>query len=186
MASRWTLIKPDETAGELHDRLAGIGVDAVQAALDMYAGASDPQGTPQDDAESTTAPKLKKTDGLVRFDQDVRSVVNHIRGMTPWPGARVRFESRDGRWENVHLVRARPAEDPSSPMIAAGAIDARCHVAAGDGFVEILEIKPSSGRVMPWRGNDSTSPPAVKPEAGVFVELRHSPQRREQTSDGDS
>lgn len=151
LATRWTLIKPEETAGELHDRLAGVGVDAVQAALAMYADASDPQGTPQDDTEATTAPKLTKTDGLVRFDQSARAVANHICGMTPWPGARAKFESRDGRWENVHLLRARPSEDPSPATIAPGAIDARCYVAAGDGFVEILEVKPSSGRVMSWR-----------------------------------
>jgi methionyl-tRNA formyltransferase len=36
LLTRWTSIKPEETAGELHDRLARIGVDAVRAALDLY------------------------------------------------------------------------------------------------------------------------------------------------------
>ena len=151
LIARWTHIKPEETAGELHDRLAGIGTDAVQAALALYADAALPEGTPQDDAEATTAPKLRKSDGFVRFDQPGRNVASHICGMTPWPGASARFEATDGRWEDVQLMRARPAEDPSGPAMAPGTIDTRRHVAVADGFIEILEIKPSSGRVMSWQ-----------------------------------
>jgi methionyl-tRNA formyltransferase len=151
LVSRWTAIKPEETAGELHDRLAGVGVDAVEAALALYAGGAIPEGTPQDPAEVTSAPKLKKTDGYIRFDQSARSIANLICGMTPWPGAAAKFEARDGRWENVHLARARPAEGAPGESPVPGAIDARRYVGAIDGFVEILEIKPSSGRIMSWQ-----------------------------------
>ncbi len=151
LVTRWTTIKPEETAGELHDRLAGVGVDAVQAALDLYAADALPEGTPQDDREATKAMKLKKTDGRVRFDRSARDVANHICGMTPWPGASVTFEANDGRWETVQLNRARPAEDTSIPSIEPGTIDERLFVAVKDGFIELLEIKPSSGRIMPWQ-----------------------------------
>ena len=151
LVTRWTYIKPEETAGELHDRLAGVGVDAVEAALALCAGASIPEGTPQNDAEATRAPKLRKPDGVVRFDQSARSLAGHICGMTPWPGATAKFEARDGRWESVQLVRARPAGDPAIPTVTPGTIDARRFVAADDGFVELLEIKPSSGRIMSWQ-----------------------------------
>jgi methionyl-tRNA formyltransferase len=151
LASRWTLIKPEETAGELHDRLAGVGVDAVDAALALYADDATPEGTPQDDTEATTAPKLRKADGFVHFDRSAREVANLICGMTPWPGATARYEAAEGRWENVQLVRARVAEDASRPSQPPGTIDARRYVAAQDTFVEILEIKPSSGRIMTWQ-----------------------------------
>ncbi len=150
LASRWTALKPEETAEELHDRLAGVGVDAVRATIELFAGDAIPEGTPQNEAEATRAPKLKKSDGLIDFNRPARYVANHICGMTPWPGARARFESDDGRWEQVAITRARRAEDPTAPAIAPGTIDARRYVAAGAGFVEILEIKPSSGRVMSW------------------------------------
>ncbi len=150
LTTRWTEIKPEETAGELHDRLAGIGVDAVRAAFQLFEGDAIPDGEPQNEDEATYAPKLVKSDGVVSFDRSAVSVARHIHGMTPWPGARVRFQAGDGRWEKVTLCRARRAEDPSTPTIAPGTIDERRYVAARDGFVEILEIKPSSGRSMNW------------------------------------
>ena len=150
LLTRWTAIKPEETAGELHDRLAAIGVDAVDAALALHEGDALPEGTAQDENEASQAPKLKKSDGLVRFDRPAVDLARHICGMTPWPGAAARFQAADGRWEKVNITRARPAEDPSAPAIAPGTIDERRYVAARDGFVEILEIQPSSGRIMTW------------------------------------
>jgi len=158
LSSRWTYIKPEETAGELHDRLAGVGVDTVLAALEQFSGEAIPAGTPQNDAEVTLAPKLKKTDGVIDWHKPAFDVVSLIHGMTPWPGATARYESKDGRWEQVTVVRAREAEDPTiltnrssgGGRPASGTIDGRLYVSTKDGSVELLEIKPSSGRVMPW------------------------------------
>lgn len=150
LTTRCTAINPEETAGELHDRLAAIGVDAVRAAIPLFENGATPQGEPQDEHDVTLAPKLKKSDGYVRFDRSAADVVDHIHGMTPWPGATAKYESQDGRWEKLTIIRARQAEDPSKPTIEAGTIDGRCFVAAVDGFIEILEVQPSSGRIMPW------------------------------------
>jgi methionyl-tRNA formyltransferase len=150
LTTRWTYIKTDETAGELHDRLAGIGVDCMRAALDLFADGTVPDGTPQDEAAVSYAPKLCKADGHVRFDRPTIHVARHILGVTPWPGAAVRFQAADGRWENVALIRARSAEASSVPGVPPGTIDERRYVATQDGFLEILEIKPSSGRLMAW------------------------------------
>ena len=151
LSSRWTEIKEDESAGELHDRLAGIGVDAVQAALELYAGDALPVGTSQDESQVTPAPKLKKRDGWIDFDRPAVEVVRHIRGMTPWPGATARFEARDGRWEQVTLTQVRVAETPDKPTQTAGEIDSRLYVSTRSAFLELLELKPSSGRVMTWQ-----------------------------------
>src|SRR3990172_2587389 len=151
LVTRWTEIKPEETAGELHDRLAGIGVDAMKAAVELFEGETIPAGTPQEERDVALAPKLTKADGVVDFDRPAADVAHHICGMTPWPGASARFEAGDARWENVLLLRARRAQDPYAPSDLPGTIDARRYVAARDGFVEILEIKPSSGRSMTWQ-----------------------------------
>lgn len=152
LSSRWTQIKPEETAGELHDRLAVIGVDAVNAALQLYQDGAIPEGTPQNDQLASQAPKMKKKDGLIDFNRSTIEVTNHICGMTPWPGAIARFESRDKRWEDIIIIRARPAEDYSQNEVSLepGLIDSRRYVATSDGFIEILELKPSSGRMMSW------------------------------------
>ena len=153
LLSRWTSIKPEETAGALHDRLAAIGVDAVREALVLFEHDEQPTGTPQDPHEVTLAPKLVKRSGFVRFDRPVLSIVNHVHGMTPWPGASASYHSQDGRWEKVLLTRVRRADAPVAPdpsIHPAGAIDERLYVAAADGWLEVLELKPSSGREMTW------------------------------------
>lgn len=166
LVSRWTSIKPEETAGELHDRLAGIGVDAVSAALELYEQEDLPAGTPQDHSQATLAPKLLKSDGAIDFDQPAADVANHICGMSPWPGAAARFEGADGRWENVTILRARVAEiaadstaqapssdaaSPAAPPEPPGTFDYRRYITTQSGHVEVLEIKPSSSRAMSWQ-----------------------------------
>jgi len=151
LVTRWTDIKPEETAGELHDRLAGIGVDAMKAAIELFDAKTIPAGAPQNESGTSIAPKLTKADGLVNFDQPASKVAHHICGMTPWPGASAKFVSDAGRWEKVIFLRARRALDPYAPSDLPGTIDARRYVAASDGWVEILEIKPSSGRPMTWQ-----------------------------------
>ena len=116
----------------------------------LYEGGALPEGTPQDDSRATTAPKLTKRLGAIDFSRPVAEIVRHVCAMTPWPGARARFQSCEGRWEIVSVLRARKAEGGTRPTEPPGTIDARCRVAAADGYVEILELKPSSGRVMAW------------------------------------
>ncbi len=145
-----TPVSPGETAGELHDRLAEFGVQAVQGALGMCENGALPEGTTQNEDEATQAPKLKKSDGFVRFDRSAADVANHIRGMTPWPGAAARFEAADGRWEKVNINRVQPVVGPETPRVQPGVLDERLFAAVRDGFVEILELQPSSGRVMAW------------------------------------
>ncbi len=162
LTSCWTTIKPEETAGELHDRLACLGVDAVTNALTLIQSSdAAAAGKPQNDAQATKAPKLKKADGKIQFDRSTVSVVRHINSMTPWPGASTHFQSKDGRWEKVQIVRARRAEIAVGPTDPAGTINAAMHVATADAFVEILEIKPSSGRIMAWQ--DYVNGRRVKP-----------------------
>lgn len=165
---RETAIRPRETAAELHDRLADLGVDAVRSALEAceaqwVRGATEPRpaGAPQAETDATKAPKLQKSDGHVDFDRPAVAIANQILGMTPWPGARARYEASDGRYEDVLLLRAIACEKgedgrsdsagPTAAVIEPGVLDERLFVAAADGFVRILEIKPSSGRTISWQ-----------------------------------
>lgn len=151
LITRSTMIKPEETADELHDRLAAIGVDAVKATFELFEGGAEPPGVPQDETQSTKAPKLRKEHGLLHFDRPAAQVARHVRAMWSWPGASARFESASGRWENVQVARVHMAEPRERPSIAPGTLDARLYAACTDGFVELLEIKPASGPRMGWR-----------------------------------
>ncbi len=150
LTTRWTSPKPEETADELHDRLAGIAVDAITGAMELYAADPNPPGEPQDDAAATQAPKLRKADGVIDFARPAAELAHFVCGMWGWPGARCRFTSSDGtRSEDVVLARARLAEGQTEP-IPPGQLDSRLLVATADGMLELLEIKPAGGKLMTW------------------------------------
>ncbi|MBS3787551.1 methionyl-tRNA formyltransferase [Candidatus Bipolaricaulota bacterium] len=80
-----TEIKENETAGQLHDRLAEMGGNLILKTLaGLEEGSVEP--TPQK-GEPSFAPKLNREDGLLDWNQPSLDVHNHIRGSYPWPGA---------------------------------------------------------------------------------------------------
>ena len=155
ITQRRTVIGSDETAGELHDRLARIGCDAVRDALQQLAADPSMTGTPQDHAQASYAPKLKKSDGYIRFEQPAASVARRICGLWPWPGATCRFLSADGRRDElVTLARAVPYEGRQTPSQSPddlGRITEMMSIQALDGALAPLEIKPAGGKCMSWQ-----------------------------------
>lgn len=151
LTQRRTAIGVDETADELHDRLAHIGCDAVRAALELLSRDPQTPGTPQDETAATRARKLNKADGLIRFDAPAAALANRVCGLWSWPGANCRFVSHDGkRDERVTLARAVRYEGRGSGG-EPGTISDVMSVAAADGDLMILEIKPAGGRLMAWQ-----------------------------------
>ncbi|MCB9849097.1 MAG: methionyl-tRNA formyltransferase [Phycisphaerales bacterium] len=149
--TRSTGLREDERACELHDRLSMIGVDAVNATLELLENDPGFEPVEQDHTQATKAPKLSKEDGHIRFDQTAKTIANHVCGLWDWPGAKCIFESTStGKRETVTLALARvgdraPANEPP------GTIDARRYVATADGYLEVLEIKPDGARVMTFQ-----------------------------------
>jgi methionyl-tRNA formyltransferase len=79
-------IDRDETAGELHDQLAEMGGRLLVEAMERFKEGK-LKAAPQNHDQATYAPKLSKADGEIDFDRPALEVHNHIRGVTPWPGA---------------------------------------------------------------------------------------------------
>lgn len=80
-----TEIGPNETAGELHDRLAGMAGEVIITTFSgLESGTLSPR--PQK-GDPSYAPKLSKEDGRIGWTKPSDDVHNHIRGMHPWPGA---------------------------------------------------------------------------------------------------
>lgn len=76
----------EETAGELHDRLAVLGGEAMAETVQcLCQGELKPE--PQDDSLSSYAPMLKKEDGRIDWCRPAVEVHNQVRGLDPWPGA---------------------------------------------------------------------------------------------------
>jgi methionyl-tRNA formyltransferase len=83
---RSTPIGPDETAGELADRLGSLAAELLEDALPRVLR-GELTRVPQDDGRATLAPILKKEDGAIDWIKPAAAVHDHVRGMTPWPGA---------------------------------------------------------------------------------------------------
>ncbi|MGV7220829.1 MAG: methionyl-tRNA formyltransferase [Nitrospinales bacterium] len=81
-----TDIKETDDAQTLHDTLANIGASLTLETINQLEKNS-LTFIPQDDLQSTYAHKLKKTDGLIDWHQDAKTIRNRIRGLEPWPGA---------------------------------------------------------------------------------------------------
>jgi methionyl-tRNA formyltransferase len=98
-------IAPADTAETLAPRLAAIGADLMVETLHrLQAGTIQPR--PQDNAQASLAPILKKEDGLVDFSWSAAEIFNRIRGFQPWPGAHTKF-----RGKTLQIVKARPATE---------------------------------------------------------------------------
>jgi methionyl-tRNA formyltransferase len=145
-ATASTPIDPNQTAGELHDRLATLGPDAVGGVLDdLAAGTLSPSA--QDESQATKARKFTKADGTVGFDQPAERVRARVHGLTPWPGCRVRWRSADGA-EKGELILKRVRDEPSAESAGPGVIDAQGRVGCGAGRLRLLTVQAPGGREM--------------------------------------
>jgi methionyl-tRNA formyltransferase len=148
-----TPIEPHETAGELLDRLAVLGGEALVAALNRLARGT-ATFTPQDPRGVTLAPKLTKAEGVLDWTRPAGELARLVRALNPWPGARTTLP--DGR--ELELLRARAVDGSGaaadSDTVVPGTLlgDAagrvRPAVATGAGVLELLEVKPAGKGAM--------------------------------------
>ncbi|KAB3533140.1 methionyl-tRNA formyltransferase [Alkaliphilus serpentinus] len=98
-------IKPDETAGELHDRLSIIGAEVLTKTIDLIE-VGGVEREPQKDEEATYAKIMSKDLGKIHWANEAIKIKNLIRGTIPWPGAFTTYINRTmkiwrGRVENI-------------------------------------------------------------------------------------
>ncbi len=86
-------INDDDDAQSLHDTLAQKGSDLVLKTLNQFDCGS-LEGTSQNIKLASYAPKLKKEDGLIQWNQPAIKIHNLVRGLAPWPGAFSFLESK--------------------------------------------------------------------------------------------
>jgi len=138
MAER-AAIGPDMTAGELHDELARLGADLMAraaAALEKDALVLTPQ--PADGV--TYAAKIEKDETRIDWRRPGKAVHDHIRGLSPFPGA----------WCEIAGARVKVLR--STKVAGAGApgtvLDDRLTIGCGDGAVRIVELQRAGKQAM--------------------------------------
>lgn len=138
---RATAIGPEETAGELHDRLSILGAQLLSETLRLVAEGKAPREV-QNDAESCYAPMLSKELGLIDFSKPAPEVHNLIRGLSPWP---VAYTLLDGRALKVHRARISDRKGENGVLLEDGALIIGC---GGNTAVELLEVQYEGGKRM--------------------------------------
>ncbi len=143
-------IAADETAGQLHDRLAKIAAPLLLDTIEKIA-----DGTAvyieQDHAMATLAPKLKKSDGFLDFDEPAEVLARKIRGFWPWPGASANYVSQQtGKPIRVTIAMVE-AEAVSKPALLPGTLDENLNVVCGSGALNIKKIKPAGSALMDFK-----------------------------------
>jgi len=131
----------DMTAGELHDRLMGSGASLMVEALSRLENDSLPL-TPQAETGVTYASKIDKGETRVDWNRPAQDAHNHIRGLSPFPGAWCEAEL-GGKVERLKLLRSAPTEGQGAPGLL---LDHGLTVACGSGAVHIAELQRAGGK----------------------------------------
>ena len=132
-------ILPDTTAGELHDALSPRGADLMARALAaLERGTLTP--TAQPEAGVTYADKISKDETRIDWSKPAQDVHNHIRGLSPFPGAW--FELGGVRVKVLRSTRSDGAGQPGT------ALDGRLTIACGDGAVRLVQVQRAGKQPM--------------------------------------
>ncbi|MBZ9850492.1 methionyl-tRNA formyltransferase [Mesorhizobium sp. CA14] len=134
-------IAPDMTAGELHDRLMAQGASLMVEALAQL-GINCLTFTPQAVEGVTYARKIDKSETRVDWTRPSGEVHNHIRGLSPFPGAWCEIEI-GGRMERLKLLRSTLSDGVGE---SGGILDDRLTVACGSGAVRLVEVQRAGGK----------------------------------------
>ena len=142
-------VLPEETAGELFDRLAVMGGEAIVDALRLVESGK-AVFTPQNEDEATWYPMFTKDSGKLDFSKPAKQLVDFIRGTNPWPSAFCRL---DGKLFKIWKARKLGADEPSNRRFYAqgemATFFGKLCVACGAGeFLVLQEVQLEGGKRM--------------------------------------
>ena len=147
-------IRPDETAGELHDELMVLGNKLVVETIKKVAqGTVDP--LPQEQlAEGQSlkpAPKISKEFCNIDWNQDRLTIYNHIRGLSPYPAAHTQLISEMG--ERIEMKVFSSEMEACHPDMPVGSVvtDNKkfLKIAIKDGFIHLTQVQQAGKKAMP-------------------------------------
>lgn len=132
-----TPIGPEDTTGDLHDRLSGMGASAVVAALGRLGALPE---MPQPEIGATYADKIDKAEARIDWSRPAVEVDRQIRALSPFPGAWCEAEGA-----RLKLLRSHLVEGAGEPGQVLGGFTIAC----GEGAVEITEVQREGRRPQP-------------------------------------
>ena len=139
-----TPIGPDETAGELLDRLAVLGAALLSKTLTAFEKGT-VTAAAQDSTKATYAPMLDKSMCPIDWSKTARQVHNHVRGMNPWPVATTDIQ---GKRFKVYTTAVLEEKTDAAPGTVLALTKTGLKMACGDGIVEIRQLQAEGGKRM--------------------------------------
>ncbi len=142
--SRKTPIGPDETAGELLDRLAELGAELLCTTLNkMSEGVV--TATPQDETKASYAPMLNKSMCPIDYNVSAQAVHNKVRGLNPWPIATTQIQSNRFK---VYATAVIPCDHGQAPGTILGLTKTGLQIACLHDAIEIRVLQAEGGKRM--------------------------------------
>lgn len=147
LLSARTPIRPDDTGGSLHDRLAVLGAEVLLDGLQRLMRGETLLETPQPETGVTYAHKLEKAEAKLDFTRSAAELERKVRAFDPWPVAEAEIEG-----ERVRVWHALAFPTPESRVPSPGQIAAASKqgidIACGEGVLRILKLQHAGGRVI--------------------------------------
>ena len=137
-----TPIGPNETAGELLDRLAVLGAELLSNVLTKYEK-KELIPVPQDESMVTMAPMLDKTMCPIDWNETAQKIHDKVRGLQPWPVATMEIQ---GKKFKVHATKI--ADGHGEPGKILGLTKTGLKIACGDGAIEVTSLQAEGGKRM--------------------------------------
>lgn len=147
-------IRPDESAGELHDELMALGNKVVVETIKKIENGS-VSALPQEElAHNETlkpAPKITKEFCNVDWRQDCQTVFNHIRGLSPYPAAHTRLESDNGETIDLKIYASEVERCSHQWPVGIVVTDNKKYVkiTLKDGFIHLTTVQQAGKKAMP-------------------------------------
>jgi methionyl-tRNA formyltransferase len=142
-------IQAEDTTETLSERLSGMGADLMVETLPKLMRAEiRPQ--PQNHAQATFAPILRKEDGRIDWRLRVEEIGWRVRGLRPWPGAYTSFRSKNLHiWSAAPVIgQVSPGQEPGTLLLDRGTLRVVC----GQGtLLEIHELQLECRKRLPAR-----------------------------------
>ena len=149
LAAAATPIGDQESAGELHDRLAQLGAPVLARVVGAMARGEAVPAVVQDASQKSQAPKLLRSMAWVKFTDAAEVVSCRIRGLSPWPGCALVLHDAAGKPRvNVHILKCKGHPGDGKPTGTPGIVLADLTVACGAGRLEIIELQPEGRKKM--------------------------------------
>jgi methionyl-tRNA formyltransferase len=130
-------VTPGETAAELFEKLTPLGAQTLAETMQLMQEGKAPR-TPQNEADATYAPTLKKEETQIDWSQSARQIANHVQAFNPRPTTQCVWNEAPLKIHRAHAVE-QTTEQPSGTILET---KGSLLVATSDGVLQLVEVQP--------------------------------------------